>query len=161
MLLTCAGLPCIGRTAAGCGRISWRLPRRARRRVACTTDFYFHAQAGLYGTEDGGSNEGSQSGEGQTGVGKRNYIVRRSFFRCSEVSVVDVCACTIKSPISRIFDGRFRKAVRMTDQDDTVKVESWRTLQLDIQVRCLSHILSPCARLDVLVTTYLQTLPTA
>jgi hypothetical protein len=42
--------------------------------------------------------------------------VRRSFFRCSEVSVVDVCACTIKSPISRIFDGRFRKAVRMTDR---------------------------------------------
>ncbi|KAI0278303.1 hypothetical protein BGY98DRAFT_1176673 [Russula aff. rugulosa BPL654] len=51
--------------------------------------------------------EGSQSGEGQTGVGKRDYI----------------------SPISRIFDGRFR----ITCQDDTVKVESWRTLQLDIQ----------------------------
>jgi ubiquitin carboxyl-terminal hydrolase 10 len=29
MLLICAGLPCIGQTAAGCGRISWRLPRRA------------------------------------------------------------------------------------------------------------------------------------
>jgi hypothetical protein len=50
--------------------------------------------------------------------------------------------------------------VRMTGQDDTVKVESWRTLQLDIQVRCLSLFLSPSARLDVLVT-YLHTLPAA
>jgi hypothetical protein len=63
---------------------------------------------------------------------------------------------TIKSPISRIFDGKFR----MTSQDDTVKVESWRTLQLDTQVRLLSIFLSPSTRLDVLVT-YLQILPTA
>jgi hypothetical protein len=75
--------------------------------------------------------EGSQSGEGQTGVGKRDYIVRQSFSQCSEPSVVDsLWVDTIKSPISRIFDGKFR----MTSQDDTVKVESWRTLQLDIQV---------------------------
>jgi hypothetical protein len=71
---------------------------------------------------------------------------------------------TIKSPISRIFDGKFRMTVRMpvpvTGQNDTVKVESWRTLQLDIQVRCLSLFLSRCGCLDVL-GTYLQTLPTA
>ena len=48
----------------------------------------------------------------------------------------------------------------MTGQDDTVKVESWRTLQLDIEVRCLASLLSPSARLDVL-GTYIQTLPTA
>ena len=48
----------------------------------------------------------------------------------------------------------------MTSQNDTFKVESWRTLQLDIQVRLLSNFLSPSARLDVLVT-YLQILPTA
>jgi hypothetical protein len=49
--------------------------------------------------------------------------------------------------------------MRMTGQDDTVKVESWRTLQLDIQVRCLPFS-SPYPRLDVLMT-YPQTLPTA
>jgi hypothetical protein len=75
--------------------------------------------------------EGSQSDDSQTGVGKRgDYIVRSSLPRCNEPSVVDVWADTIKSPISRIFDGKFR----MTSQDDTVQVESWRTLQLDIQV---------------------------
>ena len=39
--------------------------------------------------------EGSHSGEGQTGVGKLDYIVRQSFSRCGEFSVVDVCADTI------------------------------------------------------------------
>ena len=100
--------------------------------------------------------EGSQSGEGQTGMGKRDYIVRQSFSQCSEPSVVDVCADTIKSPISRIFDGKFR----ITCQDDTVTVESWRTLQLDIQVCSFTLFLSPSARLEAPVTD-LQTLPTA
>jgi hypothetical protein len=100
--------------------------------------------------------EESQSGEDQTGVGERDYIVSQSFSRCSGLSVVDVCADTIKSPIPRIFDGKFRETLRMTGQDDTDKVESWRTLQLDIEVGCLSLFLSHSARLDVL-----QTPPTA
>jgi len=41
---------------------------------------------------------------------------------------VDVCADPTKSPISRIFDGKLRKTVHMTGQDDIVRVESWRTL---------------------------------
>lgn len=32
--------------------------------------------------------EGSQSGEGQTGVGKRDYIVRQSFSQCSELALL-------------------------------------------------------------------------
>ena len=40
-----------------------------------------------------------------------------------------------------MFDGKFRTTVRMTGQDDTVKVESWRTLRLDVQVRFLSLLL--------------------
>jgi hypothetical protein len=79
-------------------------------------------------------------GEGQTGVEKRVYIVRQSFLRCSGPSVVEVCADTIKSPISRIFYGKFR----MTSQDDAVKVESWRRFQLDIQVRRLPFYFTFC-----------------
>jgi hypothetical protein len=106
--------------------------------------------------------EGSQSGEGHTGVGERDCIVSQSFSRCSEISVVDVRGDTIKSPISRIFDGKFRKTVRMIGQDNTFEVESRRILQLDIQVRCLSpFFFSLCIRLNVMMTTYLQTLPTA
>ena len=37
-------------------------------------------------------------------------------------------------------------------QGDIVKAESWRMLQLDIQVHCLSFFLSPSARSDVLIT---------
>ena len=100
--------------------------------------------------------EGSQSGEGQTEVRMPDYIVRQSFSR--ELGVADVCADTIKSPISRIFDGKFRTTVHTSGQHgDTqaVKVESWRTLQLDIQVRFLSLFLSPSTRFDILVA-YLQ-----
>jgi hypothetical protein len=86
--------------------------------------------------------ERTQLGEGedQTGVGKRVYIMRQSFLRCSGPSVVEVCADTIKSPIPRIFYGKFR----MTCQDNAVKVESWRTLQLDIQVRRLPFSFAFC-----------------
>ena len=59
-----------------------------------------------------------REGEGQTGVGKRVYIVRQSFLRCSGPSIVEVCADTIKSSISRMFYGKFH----MTGQDDAVKV---------------------------------------
>ena len=40
-----------------------------------------------------------------------------------------------ESPISRIFGGKSCSVVRATNQLDTVTVENWRSLQLDIQVR--------------------------
>jgi ubiquitin carboxyl-terminal hydrolase 10 len=35
----------------------------------------------------------------------------------------------------RIFGGKFRSTVRAPNQPDTVTIEDWRSLQLDIQVR--------------------------
>jgi hypothetical protein len=35
----------------------------------------------------------------------------------------------------RIFSGKFRSAVRAPNQPDTVTMEDWRSLQLNIQVR--------------------------
>ncbi len=103
-----------------------------------------------------GNSRKGQKCESQT-VGKRDYIVRRSFFR-----IIDLCMDTIRpiqsSCISRTFDGKSCTIVCRIGQDDTVIIGGWRSLQLDIHVRCLSFILSPSACLIVLVT-YLQTLP--
>jgi ubiquitin carboxyl-terminal hydrolase 10 len=40
----------------------------------------------------------------------------------------------------RIFGGKFRSTVRAPNQPDTVTIEDWRSLQLDIQVRFPSSL---------------------
>jgi hypothetical protein len=40
----------------------------------------------------------------------------------------------------RIFGGKFRSIVRAPNQPDTVTIEDWRSLQLDIQVRYPSSL---------------------
>jgi hypothetical protein len=40
----------------------------------------------------------------------------------------------VESPITRIFGGKFRSTVRVPNQPDTVAVEDWQSLQLNIQV---------------------------
>ncbi|KAF7341183.1 Ubiquitin carboxyl-terminal hydrolase [Mycena venus] len=42
---------------------------------------------------------------------------------------------TAESPITRIFGGKFRSTLRAPGQKDSVIVEDWRSLRLDIQVR--------------------------
>ena len=44
-----------------------------------------------------------------------------------------------ESPITRIFGGKFRSTLRAPRQKDSVIVEDWRSLRLDIQVRLPSH----------------------
>jgi ubiquitin carboxyl-terminal hydrolase 10 len=46
-----------------------------------------------------------------------------------------------ESPITRIFGGKFRSTLRAPRQKDSVIVEDWRSLRLDIQVHFL--FLSP------------------
>ncbi|KAF8470409.1 hypothetical protein DFH94DRAFT_811604 [Russula ochroleuca] len=65
--------------------------------------------------------DGSQSGEGWTEVGKRNKMVLTRTAR------------SVESPITRIFGGKFRSTLRTPHQRDSVVVEDWRSLQLDIQ----------------------------
>ncbi|KAJ7578547.1 hypothetical protein C8J56DRAFT_797456 [Mycena floridula] len=59
--------------------------------------------------------------DGWLEVGKRNR------------SVITRTVKTIESPITRIFGGKFRSTLRAPQQKDSVIVEDWRSLQLDIQ----------------------------
>ena len=40
----------------------------------------------------------------------------------------------LESPITRIFEGKFRSTLRAPGQKDSVIIEDWRALRLDIQV---------------------------
>lgn len=46
---------------------------------------------------------------------------------------------TVDSPMSRIFGGKFRSTLRVPHQNDSIVVEDWRSLRLDIQV-CPSFV---------------------
>ncbi|EPQ57809.1 cysteine proteinase [Gloeophyllum trabeum ATCC 11539] len=65
--------------------------------------------------------EPSQKDEGWMEVGKRNRTVVTRTIRTTE------------SPITRIFGGKFRSTLRAPQQRDSVIVEDWRSIRLDIQ----------------------------
>ncbi|KAA1469297.1 cysteine proteinase [Dentipellis sp. KUC8613] len=76
--------------------------------------------------------------DGWMEVGKRNKMVVTRTLKSTE------------SPITRIFGGKFRSTLRAPHQRDSVMVEDWRALQLDIQrdnvhtiKDALSHISQP------------------
>ena len=41
----------------------------------------------------------------------------------------------VESPVTRVFGGKSRLAVRAPDRPDTIMVEDWRSLKLNISVR--------------------------
>ncbi|KAI0063416.1 cysteine proteinase [Artomyces pyxidatus] len=59
--------------------------------------------------------------DGWLEVGKRNKMVLTRTVKSTE------------SPITRIFGGKFRSSLRVPHQRDSVVIEDWRALQLDIQ----------------------------
>ncbi|KAF8207547.1 hypothetical protein K438DRAFT_1815196 [Mycena galopus ATCC 62051] len=63
----------------------------------------------------------SEAEDGWLEVGKKNR------------TVVTRTIKTAESPITRIFGGRFRSTLRAPGQKDSVIVEDWRSLRLDIQ----------------------------
>ncbi|PPQ83936.1 hypothetical protein CVT25_000689 [Psilocybe cyanescens] len=76
--------------------------------------------------------------DGWLEVGKRNRMVHTRTIKATE------------SPITRIFGGKFRSTLRAPGQKDSVVVEDWRSLRLDIQrdqihtiQDALSYILHP------------------
>lgn len=103
--------------------------------------------------------------EGWLEVGKRNRTV---FTRTTK---------TADSPMTRIFGGKFRSTLRVPHQKDSVVVEDWRSLRLDIQrdtihtiKDALAHISSPNsvqvtsvtrpgATLDASQQVHIETLP--
>ncbi|KAI9574185.1 hypothetical protein HD554DRAFT_2045090 [Boletus coccyginus] len=86
-------------------------------------------------------------------------------------------AKSTESPITRMFGGKFRSALRVPQQKDSVLVEDWRSLRLDIQREqvhtikdALAHISSPQsvqvtsvtkpgATLDATQTVHIDALP--
>jgi len=80
--------------------------------------------------------------DGWMEVGKRNkMLVTRTVgfglgFGASTVAHATDCqqVKSNESPITRIFGGKFRSTLRAPHQRDSVMVEDWRALQLDIQV---------------------------
>ncbi|TFK46674.1 cysteine proteinase [Heliocybe sulcata] len=65
--------------------------------------------------------EPTQKDEGWMEVGRRNR------------TVVTRTIKTTESPITRIFGGKFRSTLRAPQQRDSVVVEDWRSIRLDIQ----------------------------
>ena len=56
---------------------------------------------------------------------------------------------SVERPLMRIFCGKFRSIVRESNRVDTVSIEDWRSLHLDIQVWfSFSYFIDAC----VLVT---------
>lgn len=60
--------------------------------------------------------------EGWFEVGKRNRTVITRTVKATD------------SPITKIFGGKFRSTLRAPGQKDSVLIEDWRSLRLDIQV---------------------------
>lgn len=65
--------------------------------------------------------EQDQGEDGWLEVGKRNR------------SVITRTIKSVESPITRIFGGKFRSTLKAPQQKDSVVVEDWRALRLDIQ----------------------------
>jgi ubiquitin carboxyl-terminal hydrolase 10 len=75
--------------------------------------------------------------DGWMEVGTRNrMVVTRtvSLFAWICLIVTDrfIVGQTAESPITRIFGGKFRSTLRAPQQKDSVVIEDWRALQLDI-----------------------------
>jgi len=57
-------------------------------------------------------------------------------------------AKSVESPITRIFGGKFRSTLRAPHQRDSVVVEDWRSLQLDIQPDSVRNIQDALAHIS-------------
>ena len=90
--------------------------------------------------------EEARSFKGQTEVRERDYTPMRQslyfFYTAPDSDADNVRIGKFNdSPFSDIFGGRSRSTVRVPSQPDTVTIEAWRSLQLNIQV-CSSFFLS-------------------
>ncbi|PCH37812.1 cysteine proteinase [Wolfiporia cocos MD-104 SS10] len=85
---------------------------------------------------EGGQGASSQD-EGWYEVGKKNRSAVTRTIKSSE------------SPITRIFGGKFRSTLRAPHQKDSVTIEDWRSLRLDIQreqVHSINDALPPISQ---------------
>ncbi|KAL0573399.1 Coronin-like protein crn1 [Marasmius crinis-equi] len=93
---------------------------------------------GVEGVEEKEEDPPPETEDGWLEVGKKNR------------TIVTRTIKTAESPISRVFGGKFRSTLRAPGQKDSVMVEDWRSLRVDIQSDsihsiedALSHISQP------------------
>ncbi|KAF8475266.1 hypothetical protein DFH94DRAFT_117972 [Russula ochroleuca] len=79
----------------------------------------------------GREEEREVSQSGQTNMGKRGFMAE-----------------SVESRLKRIFGGKFRSIVRAPNMPDTVNIEDWRSLQLDIQHDSVHAIEGALARIS-------------
>ncbi|KAF7364168.1 Cysteine proteinase [Mycena sanguinolenta] len=91
------------------------------KRVNNATSSSASANGGRAVVEEREEEAPSEADDGWLEVGKKNR------------TVVTRTIKTAESPITRIFGGRFRSTLRAPGQKDSVIVEDWRSLRLDIQ----------------------------
>ncbi|KAI0086150.1 hypothetical protein BDY19DRAFT_961611 [Irpex rosettiformis] len=80
------------------------------------------------GQPKAGGQTSEQTGEGWLEVGKRNRAANTRSTKSTE------------SPITKIFGGKFRSTLKAPHQRDSVALEDWRSLRLDIQREQVSTI---------------------
>ncbi|KAH9987821.1 hypothetical protein BJV77DRAFT_770711 [Russula vinacea] len=90
------------------------------------------------------SSSGHDSATAAPGVGERE--VSRS--GQTEVVTRNFTAESVQSPLMRIFGGKFRSTVRSPNQPDSVTIEDWRSLQLDIHHDSVCAIENAVARIS-------------
>jgi len=66
----------------------------------------------------------------------------------TELGNRSITAESVKSPLMRIFGGKFRSIVRAPNQPDIVTIEDWRSLHLDIQPDSVHTIEDTLARIS-------------
>ncbi|KAH9986157.1 hypothetical protein BJV77DRAFT_85303 [Russula vinacea] len=90
------------------------------------------------------SSSGHDSATAASGVGERGV----SHSGQTEVVTRNFTAESAESPLMRIFGGKFRSTVRSPNQPDSVTIEDWRSLQLDIQHDSVYAIENAVARIS-------------
>ena len=85
-----------------------------------------------------GVEERQMSRSGLTEVVKRDLTVRQLFdlyVLSSPILMHGHEQESVESPLMRIFSGKFRSTLHAPNQPDTITIEDWLPLHLDIQVR--------------------------
>jgi ubiquitin carboxyl-terminal hydrolase 10 len=106
--------------------------------------------------QNGSATTNSTQEEGWLEVGKRNRTVQTRTVRVIPFLTTEFMLTSFRqiktadSPITRIFGGKFRSTLRVPHQKDSVVVEDWRSLRLDIQV-CFLHPRLPFPEVTVLI----------
>ncbi|KAF8467097.1 hypothetical protein DFH94DRAFT_639094 [Russula ochroleuca] len=75
-------------------------------------------------------------------------VEEREVSQSGQTDVVTRGFTSVESPLMRIFGGKFRSTVRAPNQPDSITIEDWRSLHLDIQHNSVYAIENALARIS-------------